>query len=125
MQLFAEICNNICFLETPIILVLNKSDVFRELIVQKPFQACGHHFADYQGQEGDYDDGVKYIVDRFKALDYAPQATTGKRTIYTAVLSAHENNTIASVLYQSCKDILLRANAEDRSFSLGPVVSIQ
>ena len=46
MKLFDSICNNKWFVETSIILFLNKKDLFEEKIVKSPLTIC---FPEYQG----------------------------------------------------------------------------
>lgn len=48
MKLFDSICNNKWFVETSIILFLNKKDLFEEKISKSPLTIC---FPEYQGME--------------------------------------------------------------------------
>jgi len=48
----------------PIILFLNKVDLFREKITRKPISV---HFKDYRGPQS-FEDSAKYIRSRFLAL---------------------------------------------------------
>lgn len=47
MKLFDSICNNKWFVETSIILFLNKKDLFDEKITKSPLTIC---FPEYQGK---------------------------------------------------------------------------
>lgn len=46
LKLFEEICNSKWFLETAVILFLNKSDIFREKITKTDLSVC---FPNYKG----------------------------------------------------------------------------
>jgi len=46
MKLFDSICNNKWFVDTSIILFLNKKDLFEEKIARSPLNIC---FPEYQG----------------------------------------------------------------------------
>jgi len=65
LELFSSVCNNDTFEETPIILFLNKKDIFAEKIMfshindQKPFE-------DYNGPKEDFNNGVQYFMHKFK-----------------------------------------------------------
>ena len=49
MKLFDSICNNKWFVDTSIILFLNKKDLFAEKIRQSPLTVC---FPEYKGKKG-------------------------------------------------------------------------
>ena len=49
MKLFDSICNNKWFVDTSIILFLNKKDLFAEKIRHSPLSVC---FPEYKGKEG-------------------------------------------------------------------------
>ena len=48
LRLFNSILNNKWFLDTSVILFLNKKDLFQEKIKEKPLSEC---FVDYKGKE--------------------------------------------------------------------------
>ena len=55
MKLFDSICNNKWFVETSIILFLNKKDLFEEKIRHSPLTIC---FPEYKGKKYPQDDGM-------------------------------------------------------------------
>jgi guanine nucleotide-binding protein G(o) subunit alpha len=58
LRLFESICNNKWFVETPLILFLNKKDLFAEKIRTKPLTVC---FSEYRDDPHDFDQCVDYI----------------------------------------------------------------
>jgi len=61
MRLFESICNSRWFINTSMILFLNKKDLFAEKIKHK---SIGLIFRDYAGGNG-YDEQVEYIKNKF------------------------------------------------------------
>jgi len=64
LDLFEEICNNIFFLKSSIMIYLNKRDLFEAKIKVKNIRDIDV-FSDYSGRDNNYDDGVQYFVDKF------------------------------------------------------------
>ena len=58
LELFDKTCNGAVFKNTPIILFLNKSDLFRAKIAETQI-ATTPAFGDYPGKPHDYDDGIE------------------------------------------------------------------
>jgi len=98
LLLFDEIVNSPWFRKTPIILFLNKIDLFEEKIERVPLSVC---FPNYQG-ENKYKPATDYIRERFLEL---PQ-DSGK-TIYTHLTCAIDTRNI-EVVFQVVKETLLR-----------------
>merc|ERR1712146_27316 len=61
LKLFKEICNNRWFVETAMLLFLNKRDLFEEKVKTKSITIA---FPDYKG-DGSYDDASQYIQNQF------------------------------------------------------------
>ena len=78
LDLFEEICNNIFFLNSSMILYLNKRDLFEEKIKVKNIRDVDV-FADYSGRDNNYDDGVQYFVDKFLSKDKSGSDRNGYR----------------------------------------------
>ena len=57
LRLFNSILNNKWFLDTSVILFLNKKDLFQEKIKEKPLSEC---FVDYKGKEREL--GERYTI---------------------------------------------------------------
>lgn len=65
LELFRSVCNNRAFLETSIMLFLNKKDIFAEKIKFSNI-ADQRPFADYSGPKQNFDEGVLYFIQKFK-----------------------------------------------------------
>jgi hypothetical protein len=75
LKLFREICNSKWFVDTNMILFLNKRDLFAEKIKKVDLKVC---FPEYQGGK-DYKNATQFIKTKFEAQNQNP---TGK-VIYT------------------------------------------
>jgi len=72
LELFKEITNNPTFRDTPIILFLNKKDLFESLIHERDLTEVRDHlgnliFSDYTGKKNNVLDALSYLTNRFKA----------------------------------------------------------
>jgi len=65
LELFRSVCNNRAFVNTSIILFLNKRDIFQEKIMYSDI-AAQRPFCDYAGPMKDNDHGVLYFIQKFK-----------------------------------------------------------
>jgi hypothetical protein len=65
LKLFGSIVKNAYFEKTPIMLFLNKKDIFEEKLA---FSDIGKvsHFSDYSGPPNDFDYGVLYFIQKFE-----------------------------------------------------------
>ena len=66
LELFRSVCNNRAFADTSIMLFLNKKDIFAEKIMSSDIVAQ-RPFCDYAGPAQDFDHGVLYFIQKFKA----------------------------------------------------------
>ena len=65
LQLFGSVVKNAHFVNTPIMLFLNKKDIFAEKIKYSNI-ADVPHFSDYAGPPNDFDSGVLYFIQKFE-----------------------------------------------------------
>lgn len=65
LKLFDSICNNKWFVETSIILFLNKKDLFEEKIQRSPLTHC---FPEYTGANN-YEEASTYIQQQFEEVN--------------------------------------------------------
>eukprot|EP00579_Thalassiosira_antarctica_P002791 CAMPEP_0201877074 /NCGR_PEP_ID=MMETSP0902-20130614/8582_1 /ASSEMBLY_ACC=CAM_ASM_000551 /TAXON_ID=420261 /ORGANISM="Thalassiosira antarctica, Strain CCMP982" /LENGTH=426 /DNA_ID=CAMNT_0048404449 /DNA_START=58 /DNA_END=1338 /DNA_ORIENTATION=+ len=65
LELFRSVCNNRAFMNTSILLFLNKKDLFAEKILSSDI-AAQLPFSDYAGPTQDFDQGVFYFMQKFK-----------------------------------------------------------
>lgn len=112
LDLFEDICNNIFFLESSMILFLNKRDLFLEKIKTKHIRDTPA-FSDYAGKEGDYEAAVQYFVDKFLSKN----KSGADRQIYYHVTCATDTKNV-HVVFNSCKDIVLRQNIKNSVFNM-------
>ena len=96
LTLFDFICNSRWFINTSIILFMNKIDIFAEKIEEVPLE---NFFSDYVGGP-DYDAARKYIEDRFRAI-----STNDQRNLYVKYTCATDTDQIKFVM-ESVEDII-------------------
>lgn len=112
LSLFEEICNNVFFADSSMILFLNKRDLFEEKIKTKKISDYPE-FSDYRGPDNDYDAGVQYFVDKF----ISKNKTNTDRSIYYHVTCATDTKNVR-VVFDACKDIILEQNISDSAFNM-------
>lgn len=106
--LFDEICNNRSFQKSNMILFLNKRDLFQEKIEylhigdQEAFEdfEVPHESPNY------YNEGVNYFLNKFVSVNNTPT-----RQIYHHVTCATDSDNVG-VVFNACKDIILRGNMD-------------
>jgi len=109
LQLFGEVCNNKWFVNTAMILFLNKKDLFAEKIKKVDLNVC---FPQYQGGK-DFDKATSYIKERFLAENKNP-----RKHIYVHVTCATDTDNI-NVVFNAVKDIILQGIINDSGLSGG------
>jgi guanine nucleotide-binding protein subunit alpha len=66
LMLFESICNSQWFIQTSMILFLNKIDLFKEKLLVSPVKK---YFPDYQGEPRSYKQASEFFQDNFKRLN--------------------------------------------------------
>eukprot|EP00002_Diphylleia_rotans_P006468 TRINITY_DN1582_c0_g1_i1.p1 TRINITY_DN1582_c0_g1~~TRINITY_DN1582_c0_g1_i1.p1 ORF type:complete len:356 (-),score=98.19 TRINITY_DN1582_c0_g1_i1:856-1923(-) len=107
MQLFKEICDNKWFEHTPIILFLNKQDLFKKKLEQGKQLTVA--FPDYQGGNN-FPEATGYIQDRFKELNKIHH-----REIFIKLTCATDTDNMKFVL-NAVKTIILQRKLEAIGF---------
>jgi hypothetical protein len=107
LDLFEDICNNAFFVKSSLILFLNKRDLFEEKMKTKNIR---DYFTDFDGPDQDYEAGCKYFVGKFMAKNKTPD-----RTIYHHITCATDTRNV-KVVFDACKDIILRENLKQSGF---------
>jgi GTPase SAR1 family protein len=126
LMLFEEIANSKWFKQTSIILFLNKRDLFAEKICEVPFKAEGR-FEDFKGPHVEfgtdsaivgtpahkacYDAATSYLREQF----ISRSKNQARKEIYTHITCATDTENI-SVVFNACKDIILKANLNSSGF---------
>uniref|UniRef100_A0AC34QAD4 Uncharacterized protein n=1 Tax=Panagrolaimus sp. JU765 TaxID=591449 RepID=A0AC34QAD4_9BILA len=102
MRLFESICNSRWFINTSMILFLNKKDLFMEKIKKTSIKIA---FPEYKGSNS-YDEQVKYIEEKFENLNANPD-----KTIYMHQTCATDTNQVQMIL-DSVIDMIIQANLQ-------------
>lgn len=102
LTLFDSVCNNKWFVDTSIILFLNKRDLFSEKIRRSPLTLA---FPEYKGAQT-YEEASAYIRYKFESLN--KQKANGKE-IYTHFTCATSNQNMEFV-FDAVTDVILRNN---------------
>lgn len=100
LKLFDSICNNKWFLETAIILFLNKKDLFEEKIKRSPLTIC---FPEYTG-EGNYQEAAAFVQAQFEAKN-----KSNDKEIYCHMTCATDTTNIQFV-FDAVTDVIIANN---------------
>ncbi|GAB5365534.1 hypothetical protein AAMO2058_001066400 [Amorphochlora amoebiformis] len=100
--LFAGIINLPYFVDTSVLLFLNKDDIFKKKIHKSPLE---NHFPEYEN-DGDEESAFKFILHMYLQCN---QSTM--KSIYWHRTTATDTDHIA-VVWQTCKSIVLRQNLQ-------------
>jgi len=103
LKLFKEICNSRWFIDTSMILFLNKRDLFEDKIKKVDLKVT---FDEYTGGNS-YDNAVAFIKDKFLQQNENP-----RKHIYTHVTCATDTDNI-QVVFNAVKDIILHKIIDD------------
>ncbi|XP_076280582.1 G protein alpha i subunit [Lasioglossum baleicum] len=101
MKLFDSICNSKWFVETSIILFLNKKDLFEEKITRSPLTIC---FPEYKGTNT-YEECASYIQMKFENLNKRKD----QKQIYTHFTCATDTSNIQFV-FDAVTDVIIKNN---------------
>jgi len=104
MKLFDSICNNKWFVDTSIILFLNKKDLFQEKITHSPLTIC---FPEYQGANT-FEEASVYIQMKFENLNKRKD----QKEIYTHFTCATDTSNIQFV-FDAVTDVIIKNNLKD------------
>lgn len=97
LNLFGQICNSKWFVNTSMILFLNKRDLFAEKLQHAPLTIA---FEDYPGG-GSWEDAAKWIGERFQE-----QNKTKSKVVYVQITCATDTSNVRFV-FNAVKDIIL------------------
>lgn len=108
LGLFNNICNSEWFVNTSIILFLNKRDLFAEKIVKVPLSVCPV-FKDDEPVEQEYEAGVEAIREKF--VDAGRREDGSEKVKYIHMTCATDTDQVTHV-FNDVKDILIRQSLE-------------
>lgn len=101
LLLFESIMSLTWFKRSSIILFLNKMDLFKGKLEEKPVR---DYFPDYQGANDDYHAASKYFASKFRGLN-----RTEEREIYVHYTNATDTN-LLKITMQSVQDTIIQSN---------------
>lgn len=104
MKLFDSICNSKWFMDTSIILFLNKKDLFEEKIIKSPLTVC---FPEYSGKNS-YEEASSYIKMKFENLNKRKD----QKEVYTHFTCATDTTNIQFV-FDAVTDVIIKNNLKD------------
>ncbi|MCJ1430046.1 hypothetical protein MMC29_007961 [Sticta canariensis] len=99
--LFESIMSLTWFKRSSIILFLNKIDLFKEKLAEKPVR---DYFPDYTGGNEDYNAAAKYFANKFRGLN-----RTEDREIYVHFTNATDTN-LLTITMKSVQDTIIQSN---------------
>eukprot|EP00467_Chlorarachnion_reptans_P015811 CAMPEP_0114487932 /NCGR_PEP_ID=MMETSP0109-20121206/1044_1 /TAXON_ID=29199 /ORGANISM="Chlorarachnion reptans, Strain CCCM449" /LENGTH=377 /DNA_ID=CAMNT_0001664259 /DNA_START=6 /DNA_END=1139 /DNA_ORIENTATION=- len=105
IELFDQVSNSRWFTKTPIVLLLNKDDLFREKLKRIPITEC-EAFRSFEGDANSYPNVSKYIANYFLKL-----GMTGERRLYIHFTCATDE-AVVKPLFDSMKDSVLEETLE-------------
>lgn len=100
-MLFESLINGHWFKRKPVILFLNKIDIFREKLSICPIS---NHFPDYTGGDTNEKAAMQYFADRFCGINRSRE-----REIYIHYTNATDT-TLLKATMQSVQDMLVQSN---------------
>jgi len=103
IEVFGNIANSQYFVNSSMILFLNKKDLFEDKIKIVSLKVC---FPEYDGKEHSYDDAVAYMQEKFLA-----KIKDSKRLVYPHVTCATDTENVGKV-FDACKQTILQQNLE-------------
>ncbi|KAJ6005013.1 hypothetical protein N7540_012812 [Penicillium herquei] len=101
MMLFESLVNGEWFKRKPIILFLNKIDLFKAKL---SISAISKHFPDYSGSDTDFEAAARYFADRFRGINRIPD-----REIYIHQTNATDT-TLLKATMDSVQDMIIQKN---------------
>ena len=106
INVFKQICNNRLFIESPMILFLNKKDVFEEKIVYSPISQC---FPEYDDNSKGTEAASQFILLQFK------KENKSNRQIFCHFTNAKDTENV-NFIFQVIVDIILHSQLESLGF---------
>jgi len=103
LNLFESICNSKWFVETSLILFLNKVDLFKVKIQKSPL---GQYFPEYTGPN-EFESASQFLVEKFTSLN-----KNEEKQIYSHFTCATDTSQVKFVM-AAVNDIIVRGNLKD------------
>jgi len=111
LQLFEEICNSRWFTNIPIMLFLNKKDLFEKKFLEQkvPLNASGL-FPDAPDQNTDVKDAIDWMTQQF-----LKKKKLASKDVYTHVTTATDPGNVRAV-FDLCRSVILKRNLVKSGF---------
>ncbi|KAI8895177.1 guanine nucleotide binding protein, alpha subunit [Globomyces pollinis-pini] len=103
LTLFESICNSRWFVQTSMILFLNKVDLFK---IKLPKSPMGKYFPEYTGPD-EFEPASAFMVAKFQALNQSEE-----KQVYSHFTCATDTNQVKFVM-AAVNDIIVRGNLKD------------
>ncbi|KAK3824628.1 MAG: guanine nucleotide binding protein, alpha subunit [Benniella sp.] len=103
MMLFDQVCNSQWFVDTSIILFMNKMDIFKSKIKYSSIKA---YFPDYEGPDDDVTEATEFFRKRFTRLNRSEH-----KEVYVHHTDATDTNLLRNIM-ASVNDIILSRNVK-------------
>jgi len=103
LTLFEEMANSRWFVNTSMILFLNKRDLFAEKILKVPLSQC---FPTYDGENA-YEPAANFLKEQFESKNH-----NKTKVVYSHITCATDTDNIAMV-FTAVKDIIIRQSLND------------
>jgi len=105
LRLFQEICNTRFFQDTPIVLFLNKNDLFEKKLSKSPLSAC---FPEFKGGDN-YELAIKFVIEQF-------QHKSGRDREVYAHVSCALNTENVNFVFSAVRDSVITDNFAHSGF---------
>ena len=103
LMLFESLVNGEWFKDKPIILFLNKIDLFRAKL---PISPLSTHFPDFTGKNGDEEASKQFFANKFRSIN-----RNAHREIYIHFTNATDTNLLKKTM-EDVQDILIQKNLQ-------------
>ncbi|KAF9103045.1 hypothetical protein BGX29_003879 [Mortierella sp. GBA35] len=102
LMIFDQVCNSHWFIDTSMILFMNKTDIFRNKIKHSSIRA---YFPDYSGPEDDYAEATEFFRSRFMRLNRSEH-----KEVFIHFTDATDTNLLRNIM-DSVNTIILNRNS--------------
>ncbi|XP_033108941.1 guanine nucleotide-binding protein G(o) subunit alpha-like [Anneissia japonica] len=108
LRLFESICNNVFFVDTSMMLFLNKVDLFQEKIMRSG-RHLRYYFPEYKGPDCRVEDAARFLQQEFLVRNHKPS-----KVVYPHFTTATDTSNI-QVVFQVVMDTVIKENLEAAS----------
>jgi len=110
LGLFKSIANHHAFTKAPILLFLNKKDLFEEKLLHSKIEDQ-KDFSDYCGHS--YEDATVYFIEKYRDCFISEEESETRLFVHPTVATDTEN---VAFVWESCRNIILEQNLRECEF---------